>query len=171
MGGGIILALDLATRTGFAIGPVLPAPRLVGKGEAKPQSGAKSFEGSVGKSLAGLSRFVYDLIEEHKPTLIVFEAPLDPRHLKGKTKKIAGRRLIAMAGLIEMIAFQKQIPVREVPPHKIKKHWTGNGSASKGDMLNVCALHGWNVTDDNEADALALLDYTAGMLRLEEKVK
>jgi Holliday junction resolvasome RuvABC endonuclease subunit len=39
----------------------------------------------------------------------------------------------------------------------IKKHATGKGNAGKDQMIEAMQLRGHPVTDDNEADALALL--------------
>ena len=41
----------------------------------------------------------------------------------------------------------------------IKKHATGKGNAGKHDMVEAMQLLGHPVTDDNEADALALLHW------------
>ena len=42
----------------------------------------------------------------------------------------------------------------------IKKHATGKGNASKEAMLASARSKGHDPSDDNEADALALLDWT-----------
>jgi Holliday junction resolvasome RuvABC endonuclease subunit len=41
----------------------------------------------------------------------------------------------------------------------IKKYFTGRGNASKSDMINHARTLGFQVKNDNEADALALLCY------------
>lgn len=52
------------------------------------------------------------------------------------------------------------IPYAGVPVGTIKKHATGNGGASKNMVMNAVSKRlGKDVTDDNEADALALLYY------------
>jgi Holliday junction resolvasome RuvABC endonuclease subunit len=50
-----------------------------------------------------------------------------------------------------------QIPYQGVPVGTIKKHATGLGNASKAAMVSAMQAQGYPVTDDNEADALALL--------------
>ena len=50
-----------------------------------------------------------------------------------------------------------QIPYGGVPVGTIKKHATGKGNASKDEMVAAMRVLGHNPTDDNEADALALL--------------
>ena len=50
-----------------------------------------------------------------------------------------------------------KIPYQGVPVGTIKKHATGKGNADKVAMIDAIRLRGHPVTDDNEADALALL--------------
>lgn len=54
----------------------------------------------------------------------------------------------------------KQIPYQGVPVGTIKKHATGKGNADKAAMVKAAvAKFGPTVKDDNEADALWLLDW------------
>jgi len=55
---------------------------------------------------------------------------------------------------------REQISYSGVPVGTIKKHWTGNGTAKKSDMMFEALGRGFKIKTDNEADALALLDYT-----------
>ena len=52
-----------------------------------------------------------------------------------------------------------QIPYQGVPVGTIKKHATGKGNASKDEMIAAMRAKGFRPEDDNEADALALLDW------------
>jgi len=52
----------------------------------------------------------------------------------------------------------KQIPYLGVPVGTIKKHIAGKGNASKNEVISSVVNLGFNPKDDNEADALALLD-------------
>ena len=52
-----------------------------------------------------------------------------------------------------------QIPYQGIPVGTIKKHITGKGNASKHDVIQAVKTKGFNPKDDNEADALALLDF------------
>ena len=52
-----------------------------------------------------------------------------------------------------------QIPYQGVPVGTIKKHATGKGNASKDEMIAAMQANGHPVTDDNEADALAILHW------------
>ena len=52
----------------------------------------------------------------------------------------------------------KNIPYSGVPVGTIKKHVTGKGNANKQAIINAVRGLGFDPRDDNEADALALLD-------------
>lgn len=49
------------------------------------------------------------------------------------------------------------IPYAGVPVGTIKRHATGKGNAGKGEVMAAMRALGHTPTDDNEADALALL--------------
>jgi hypothetical protein len=49
-----------------------------------------------------------------------------------------------------------KIPYRGFGVKTIKKFATGNGNASKQDVINAVQTRGYRPTDDNEADAIAL---------------
>ena len=53
----------------------------------------------------------------------------------------------------------RNIPYQGVPVGTIKKHATGKGNAGKDEVIAAMRAKGHPVTDDNEADALALLHW------------
>jgi crossover junction endodeoxyribonuclease RuvC len=52
-----------------------------------------------------------------------------------------------------------KIPYRGVPVATIKRHITGKGNADKQAVIAAVRALGFDPADDNEADALALLDW------------
>lgn len=65
-----------------------------------------------------------------------------------------------LAGVVELWCLLNNIPYKEYPPTKIKKHATGKGNANKM-LVTAAAIERWGrdfVIDDNTADALYLLD-------------
>ena len=54
---------------------------------------------------------------------------------------------------------ENSIPYSSVPVGTIKKAATGKGNADKQMMINAAILHGFDVVDDNQADAIHLLRY------------
>jgi Holliday junction resolvasome RuvABC endonuclease subunit len=53
----------------------------------------------------------------------------------------------------------RNVPYQGVPVGTIKKHATGKGNAGKDDVIAAMRAKDHPVTDDNEADALALLHW------------
>ena len=49
------------------------------------------------------------------------------------------------------------VPYQGVPVGTIKRHATGRGNADKAAMMAAARSRGFSPTDDNEADAIAIL--------------
>jgi Holliday junction resolvasome RuvABC endonuclease subunit len=49
------------------------------------------------------------------------------------------------------------VPYQGVPVGTIKRHATGHGNAPKQAMIGAAQTRGFSPTDDNEADAIAIL--------------
>ena len=154
----MILALDTATTVGWAAGR---------PGET-PVWGERSFDGRggngevIGKFRQWLNQRCYDL----KPTLIVFEAPYIPgRFGKGPPMNAATlRRLLALAGEVEAVAWELRIRCLEATVGEISKFFLGNArqggrEAKKAATIKMCGLYGWETVSDNAADGLALWAY------------
>ena len=171
---GGILALDLATVVGWAYcGPNFrPVTALEAKAAGRTYDlGGEITSGShlvappgvaLGQFLDRFDLWLADMLIVNAPDYLVFEAPI---HVAGSTSIETARRLMSMAGLTELIAHRREIPiVREVNVMSIKKHWTGNGRAKKPEMIEAARARGFTPRDDNEADALAVLDFAASIL-------
>jgi crossover junction endodeoxyribonuclease RuvC len=52
-----------------------------------------------------------------------------------------------------------KIPYEGVPVGTIKRHITGKGNATKEEVIAAVRAKGFSPVDDNDADALALLDW------------
>lgn len=172
MSGGGLLALDIATNTGWAYARV--PHRLTTALEAaqakppQPQSGTYRVRGvGIGPALDEYERWLTGLLNELRPAGVIFEAPV----LSGRLTSLAtARKLYGLAGLTEMVAHRAGIEwVREAQPASVKKHFAGNGRAKKPDMEAACRQRGWTFADDNEADALAVWDYGCAILHDERR--
>jgi Holliday junction resolvasome RuvABC endonuclease subunit len=131
-----ILALDMATKTGWAFWD----GRLVGSGVV-----------NLGEE--NRERALYDLIRSNATVdFVVVESPVS---YKGRISH--GARLDGAARLTCSLL---GIGFMDVPNQVIKKHATGKGNAKKPDMI-VAARERWGIEiiDDNHADALCLLGY------------
>jgi hypothetical protein len=161
---GKILALDLAARTGWALGR--PAET--------PVHGSVRF-GKEGSSMAAVlsgCRNWLDIFLRENPTiqLIVFEAPLLPMQMKwGKTNAATIRQLIGLASVVEELLFTLSgYDVREARVAAVRVHFLGNNKAKREEAKRLtmlgCRARGWLPIDDNAADALALWDYQASLI-------
>lgn len=59
---------------------------------------------------------------------------------------------------IQHATYMQGIPAFDVNPGTIKKHITGHGGSGKAGVIKAVKMLGFDVRDDNEADAIALLD-------------
>ena len=147
--GVVILALDLGTTTGWALHT--DAGQVVsGSGSFKPSR----FEGG-GMRFLRFKRWLTELksaTEPHRVGAIYFEevrrhAGVDAAHCYG-----------GFLGVLTAWCEHHQIPYSGIPVGTIKKHATGKGNADKAAMVAAARARGFDPADDNEADALALLE-------------
>lgn len=54
--------------------------------------------------------------------------------------------------------FGPKIIPQEIPPNSLKKFFSKSGSASKNKMIKVAFDNGWNIDNDDEADAAGLAE-------------
>ncbi len=145
-GNGAILALDLGSKTGWA---VRHASGLITSGVAEFRPGR--FEGGGMPFLRFLGWL--DEVQSFAGPLekIVFEEVR--RHLGTTAAHVYGGFLASLSAWAE----KRGIPYQGVPVGTIKKHTTGKGNAGKQAVIQAMKAKGYNPGDDNEADALALL--------------
>lgn len=157
MNGGVLF-LDLASTMGWAEG-------LPGTGE-RTASGTTRLAPAGSPPAAvfgGLLDFLITRLTTFRYRLIVYEAPMDPRHMK--TNINTARMLIGMPAIVEAVAYQTgHHALREASVNDVRKHLLGYiPRRAKGDAPNaqkapvIAALRerGYEPKDDNEADAIA----------------
>ena len=176
-----ILALDLARKTGWAIGNAGECPH---SGVRDLRSSALDIEVGAG----ALGRFIRDVcyIESERPDLIVFEAPMPiftdkdergERSVKRSPDSLAQPPMLA--GAVLGLAACYGIDCRKVWPVQWRKHFLGRGNfgsplATKNATVERCRLLGYipphrvvrNKTADplfDECDSLGLWDYAAAV--------
>lgn len=136
-----ILAVDLGTTTGWAI-----------KNEYGITSGSMSFKPS--RFEGGGMRYLHFqrwLGELPIVSVVYFEEVR--RHLGVDAAHAYGGFLSHLTSWCEM----HKIPYQGIPVGTIKRFITGKGNASKLEVIERIRALGHKPTDDNEADALALL--------------
>lgn len=149
----IIAALDLATKTGVAVGPVGGRPELWtldlrSKGEAK-------FHATRLMQIQGLA---HRLIVEQGARFIAIEKPFVAAHNNWETTLLT----IGLTANVLSWAERKGIAVDIIPAQTVAKHFTGSGKMKRAEkkaaILTECRARGWAPADDNQADAAALWD-------------
>lgn len=140
----MILAFDCATATGWCAGDGSTTPVL---GNVKMPSSVEP-----GPFLDFWEKWLDRHLDEIKPTVVVFEAPILPQ----KTNISTVRKLVGLAGVLEMVAFRKRVVVEETNVSHIKKVLTGNGRSEKPDMVRMAKKCGLNPKSFDEADAFGV---------------
>lgn len=146
-----ILSLDLGTTTGWATCQLVEGRKIITSGSQsfKPLR----FEGG-GMRYLRFRKWLIDLHLLMRIELITFEEVR--RHVGTDAAHAYGGFLSQLTGLSEELG----IPYQGVPVQTIKKHVTGKGNAGKDVVKKAIADRGHSFTDDNEADAIALLYWT-----------
>lgn len=151
-----ILALDLGTTTGWALNQNNQIHS--GSQSFKPQR----FDGG-GMRYLRFQRWLNELNQgEHSIGMVVFEEVR--RHVSTDSAHAYGGFMATLTSWCEA----QKIPYQGVPVGTIKKHATGKGNASKEEMIAAARAKGFNPTDDNQADALALLDWAMTEMPMED---
>ena len=140
-----ILALDLGTSMGWAL-------RL----GTDTHSGTVSFRPSRydggGMRYLRFRSWLDQLASEHMlPEAVYFEEVR--RHAATDAAHVFGGLLATLTAWCE----ERCIPYQGVPVGTWKRHACGKGNASKDDVVAAIRERGFNPTDDNEADAIAIL--------------
>lgn len=145
-----ILALDLGTTTGWAL-----------LHQGKITSGSKNFKPKMYEG-AGMRflRFRQDFLQNflsfpERLQQVYFEQVVSHGKDGTNAAHIYGGLMATLMAFCE----QYSIPYSGVPVGTIKKHITGKGNAGKEAVIAAVRAQGFAPADDNEADALALLDY------------
>ena len=139
----MILALDLGTKTGWAMsqrGEVILTGMINLKGGR--------FEGG-GMRFLRFEQWLNSL--DIKPTVVVFEEVR--RHLGTDAAHVYGGLLAILTKWCE----SNKIPYKGYGVGTIKKFATGKGNALKEHMIAAAQKHRPEITDDNEADAFWIL--------------
>lgn len=160
----MIVALDIASATGVAVGQAGSAPR------AWVERLGTTDDERFGNAL----RVVDRLIREHKPSLVAIEAPVGgPR---------TSHLLVGLVACVRGACRARGVKVEVYPIASIRKHFIGGnvtsapykhlpeklrkGAARKDAKRLVmarCAALGWPVRNDDEADACALWDFACAL--------
>jgi Holliday junction resolvasome RuvABC endonuclease subunit len=143
-----ILALAPGLQTGWAFTPG-PGIILSGSWDLSPGRGDEALRYQVLRNTLDVFWFqhggdnfevLYEQVHRHAGT--------QAAHIYG------GIRSVVLVWCME-----HGIKAQPVGVGQIKKFWTGKGNATKEDMVTEARARGFDLLDDNEATALALLHY------------
>lgn len=157
----MLLALDLATATGWAAwAPGKP----VAYGTRHFAPGA-----DLGPLLHQFEWWLADKMNELKVDHVVHEAAILPPG-SGISSRM---KLFTLIGVAHLVAWRQGVTVDSYAVSQWRSHFIGKLPREKGETkphyrlrlkqatVDACQLRGWAPRDDNAADALGLLDYTA----------
>lgn len=156
-----ILALDLATSTGWACGSPGGTPITFGTVKM-PSTGP-----DIGRFVQVFRDWVNLAIDEMEPTEIVYESPIMPATANLATT----RKLYSLGGVLELVARDRGIEISEEHMQEVRVYFLGISRAPKtvpqkerrkwikDKVVAKCHERGFLVTCDDEGDAVALLDF------------
>ena len=145
-GQGTILALDLATKTGWALR--LASGQII--------SGTVSFRPSRydggGIRYLRFRRWLDSMAADAAGIGVVHYEEIR-RHLSTDAAHVHGGLLATLTSWCE----QRSIAYQGAPVGTIKRYITGKGNAGKQAVIAAVRERGFSPADDNEADAIAIL--------------
>lgn len=147
----MLLSLDLGTTTGWAVSDQ--------KNNSIKKSGSKNFKPtkfeSHGHRYVKFKKFLEEAHTTHQIAFVSYEEVR--RHIGTDAAHMYGGFLATL----QQWCIEKNIAYSAVPVKTIKKFITGNGNASKQDVIDSVKIKlGIYPVDDNEADAVALASYS-----------
>lgn len=140
----VTLALDLGTKTGYAVSTT---PIIYGTESLIPPS---RFSGG-GYRFLHFQRWLGQAHLQYGFEEVVFEAV--HRHAGTAAAHIYG----GLLGILTAFCEEMGVPYRSYGVGSIKKHVTGKGNAGKDEVISAVQKQGFAPADDNAADAIALL--------------
>lgn len=143
----VVLALDLATKCGWAMGLTE---------QPKPTYGTAVFENKkfdgAGMRFVKFQSWLTGMLMQFDVDIVVFEGvrshlanATDAQHLYG-----------GWLAMLMTVCESQGVPYTAKGVTEIKKFWTGKGNADKKAMMETAFNKGLNPSDDNQADAIAL---------------
>lgn len=158
---GKILALDLATVTGWCIGAPGAMPRC---GSMRFGDKDASSDAIFAHALRWISRFLAD----HRPQSLILESMLPPLAKVGATSAATRDRLAGLHGIVRAVAHLRGVyTVSEVSVLVVRQHFCGSRSCGKHAVYEKCRALGYPVLDLDAADAAAIWHFACSLIRPE----
>jgi Holliday junction resolvasome RuvABC endonuclease subunit len=150
-----ILAIDPGIHMGWAM---LRANDKVSFGEENFNQPT----GRVGQRFLALADWLEHIHKTKSLELIAYEKVMSHKGV------YAAHAYGGFIAILTAFCEREDINYAAVPVGTIKLNWAGTGRASKAQMMEEALGRGFKVTTDNEADALAILDYVRKKYAVEQ---
>lgn len=160
----MILALDLASVSGWAVGE--PGSRTPAHGTIRFAAAGASHEAIFAKAYDWTTK----MMDTFKPNLVVWEAPLPTsfRRVRGKTNADTTSILFGLPAVVGAAVYASGIyDIRKAETNEVRRHFIFSNPKrvkAKPLVMQQCRAMGWEIADDNEADALATWSYMCAIL-------
>jgi hypothetical protein len=159
-----ILALDLASNTGWAFGIL---------GSVQPTFGSVRFgqaESSHTARFANCLEWTSAFLKRQPETgLVVFEAPLHFGLRRGKSNAGNDELAFGLAAIVQAVAYLRGVhDVRQARTIDVRRFFLGYNpkrTVAKRETIGRCHTLGLEVEDDNQADAVATWFYQCAQLQ------
>lgn len=157
----MILALDLASVSGWAFGdpggvPVHGSIRFASSGASHEAIFAAAF------------KWMDQMIVLNGPATVVWEAPMPTSFNRGKTTSNTTTLLYGLPAVIGAAAYLRRVfDIRKAETKDVRHHFIGcnpKRALAKPMVMRQCRAMGWEIEDDNEADALATWHYMCSLI-------
>jgi len=140
-----VLTLDLSiNKPGYAIADTY-ANQVITFGHLTNKS-SEGVYSRIDKNL----QFFLALIPKYQIEAVWLELPAFSRRQKSHDM------LTAQQGIFKFALYKRNIPVYGISISDIKKHVTGKGTATKDEMVEAIKAQGYQVLNDDEADAIGI---------------
>lgn len=156
-----ILALDLATDTGFCRGQ--PGAKELDFGCIRFKKRDETME----VAFDAFSTWLANHLLEDAPSLVIFEAPALPFQMRGNTTYMTLRYTYGLAAICELVCKKFDVRCEEAKVSDIRHYCLGRNPRSKiaKELVIQRAAEWGHVTDDhNAADAIMLHAYKAALI-------
>lgn len=147
-----ILALDIATTSGWAFGAPGQTPRY-GTFTLPPTGD------DLGRFAFNFMQWAIAKVRELEPKEVVFEAPIMPR----ETNILTLKKLYSLSVICELVCIAQGVPCSEIPAGSWRKSFLGpsyppNGTRDelKRAVIAACRQMGWEPNSTDDADALGI---------------
>ena len=164
---GDILALDLATKMGWACGPADPKDgKIIYDTVRLAPVGAGADE-----IFAGMHKWIADRLTAFPPAVVVYEQPVAPSTVQGHTNVSTIEITFGLAAIVRAVATILCVPRGFATISEVRKYFIGRGNLksaeAKKQVMQKCRSLGYEPPDDNAGDALALHRFIAGVCKPE----